>query len=72
MKRTIKVEIEIDDKYVEEWNQNFLNYHINLYKSEENAKQILAENPLEKAIADEIEDYLENNQDGLLSCNTYV
>jgi hypothetical protein len=72
MKRVITVEIEIDDKYVEEWNKRFQDYHTNLYKIEEKGKKALEENPLEKVIVHQVEDWLENYQDGLLYCNTYV
>ena len=72
MKRTIRIGIEIDDKYVEKWNKDFLNYHTNLYKNEERAQKALEENPLERAIGRQIEDFLENHQEGLLSCDSYV
>lgn len=72
MKKIIKIEIEIDDEYIKKWNKDFLNYHTNLYKNEEKAQKILEENPLEQAIGHSIEDYLENYQEGLLSCNSYI
>lgn len=72
MKKTIRIEIEIDDEYVEKWNEDFLNYHTNLYKNKEKAQKALEENPLEKVIGHQIEDFLENYQEGLLSCNSYV
>lgn len=72
MKKTIRVEIEIDDKYVEEWNKDFLSYHTKLYRSEEKGKKALEENPLEKGIALQIKSFLENYQYGLLSCNAHV
>ena len=72
MKKTIKIEIEIDDEYVKKWNENFLSYHTGLYKDKEKAQKTLEENPLEKAIGHSIEDYLENYQEGLLSCNSYI
>jgi len=72
MKKTIRIEIDIDDKYVEKWNKDFLNYHTTLYKDEEKGRKALEENPLEKAIAHQIEDWLENYQDGLLCCNACV
>ena len=72
MKKIIKIEIEIDDEYVKKWNEDFLNYHASLYKNEEKAQKILEENPLETAIGESIEDYLENYQEGLLSCKYYI
>lgn len=72
MKKIIKIEIEIDDEYIKEWNKDFLNYHTNLYKNEEKAQKILEQNPLEQVIGHSIEDYLENSQEGLLSCNSYI
>ena len=72
MKKIIKIEIEIDDEYVKKWNKDFLNYHTDLYKNEEKAQKTLEENPLEQAIGESIEDYLENYQEGLLSCNYYI
>ena len=72
MKRIIKIEIEIDDEYIKKWNKDFLNYHTNLYKNEEKAQKILEQNPLEQVIGHSIEDYLENYQEGLLSCNSYI
>ena len=72
MKKIIKIEIEIDDEYVKKWNKDFLNYHTNLYKNEEKAQKILEKNPLEQVIGHSIEDYLENYQEGLLSCNSYI
>ena len=72
MKKIIKIEIEIDDEYVKKWNKDFLNYHTNLYKNEEKAQKILEQNPLEQVIGHSIEDYLENYQEGLLSCNSYI
>ena len=59
-------------KYVKKWNKDFLSYHTNLYKNEEKVQKALEENPLEKAIGHSIEDYLENYQEGLLSCNSYI
>ena len=72
MKKIIKIEIEIDDEYIKKWNKDFLHYHTNLYKNEEKAQKTLEENPLEQAIGESIEDYLENYQEGLLSCNYYI
>ena len=72
MKKIIKIEIEIDDEYVKKWNKDFLNYHTDLYKNEEKAQKILEQNPLEQVIGHSIEDYLENYQEGLLSCNYYI
>ena len=72
MKMIIKIEIEIDDEYIKKWNKDFLNYHTNLYKNEEKAQKILEQNPLEQVIGHSIEDYLENYQEGLLSCNSYI
>ena len=72
MKKIIKIEIEIDDDYVKKWNKDFLNYHTNLYKNEEKAQKILEQNPLEQVIGHSIEEYLENYQEGLLSCNSYI
>ena len=72
MKKIIKIEIEIDDEYIKKWNKDFLNYHTNLYKNEEKAQKILEQNPLEQVIGHSIEDYLENYQEGLLSCNSYI
>lgn len=72
MKKIIRIEIEIDDEYVKKWNKDFLNYHANLYKNEEKAQNALEENPLEKAIGHQIEDFLENYYEGLLSCDSYV
>ena len=72
MKKIIKIEIEIDDEYIKKWNKDFLNYHTNLYKNEEKAQKILEKNPLEQVIRHSIEDYLENYQEGLLSCNSYI
>ena len=72
MKKVITIELEIDDKYIEKWNNDFLNYHTNLYKSEERAKKTLEENPFEKAIGQQIEDYLENYYESFLHCNAYI
>lgn len=72
MKKIIKIEIEIDDEYIKKWNKDFLNYHTNLYKNEEKAQKILEQNPLEQVIGHSIEYYLENYQEGLLSCNSYI
>ena len=72
MKKIIKIEIEIDVEYIKKWNKDFLNYHTNLYKNEEKAQKILEQNPLEQVIGHSIEDYLENYQEGLLSCNSYI
>ncbi len=72
MKKIIKIEIEIDDEYIKKWNKDFLNYHTNLYKNEEKTQKILEQNPLEQVIGHSIEDYLENYQEGLLSCNSYI
>ena len=72
MKKIIKIEIEIDDEYIKKWNKDFLNYHTNLYKNEEKAQKILEKNPLERFIGHSMEDYLENYQEGLLSCNSYI
>ena len=41
MKKIIKIEIEIDDEYIKKWNKDFLNYHTNLYKNEENTGLIV-------------------------------
>ena len=70
MKAIINVEIELDNKYVEKWNKDFLNYHTSLYKSEEKGKKALEENPIEKAIASQIEDWLYNYQEGIKECET--
>lgn len=72
MKKIIKVEIEIDDAYVKKWNKNFLKYHTGLYQDEDKARKALEENPIEKLIASKIEDYINNNHVGLISCNTYI
>ena len=72
MKKIIKVEIELDDTYVKEWSEDFLKYHTGLYQDEEKARRVLEENPVEKSIAHDIEDYLENYQEGLISCDTYI
>lgn len=72
MKAIISVEIELDDKYVEEWNEDFKNYHARLYKSEEKGIQALKENPIENAIAAEIEDYLDNSVAGVLRTEAKV
>jgi len=72
MKAIISVEIELDDKYVEEWNENFKNYHARLYKNEEKGIQALKENPIENAIATEIEDYLDNSVAGVLRSEAKV
>lgn len=72
MKATINIEIELDDKYVEEWNERFKNYHASLYKSEEKGIQALKENPIENAIATEIEDYLDNSVSGVLRSEAKV
>ena len=72
MKKTIKIEIKIDDEYVKKWNKDFLNYHTDLYKNEEKAQKALKENPLEKAIGHSIEDYLDHYQEGLLYCDSYI
>lgn len=72
MKKIIKIEIKIDDEYVKKWNKDFLNYYTDLYKNEEKAQKALEENPLEKAIGRSIEDYLENYQEGLLYCDSYI
>lgn len=72
MKKVIKIEIEIDDEYVKKWNEDFLSYHTDLYKNEEKAQKALEENPLEKSIGSAIEDYLDNYQEGLLYCNSYI
>lgn len=72
MKAIIQLEIELDDKYVEEWNEHFKNYHASLYKSEEKGIQALKENPIEKAIANAIEDYLDNSVEGVLRSEAKV
>lgn len=72
MKTAINIEIELDDKYVEEWNENFKNFHAELYKSEEKGIQALKENPIENAIATEIEDYLDNSVSGVLRSEAKV
>jgi len=72
MKKIIKVEIEIDDAYVKKWDENFLKYHTDLYQDENKARKALEENPVEKLIASKIEDYIENNHEGLIFCNTYI
>ena len=72
MKKTIKIEIEINDQYVKTWNKDFLCYYTDLYKNEEKAQKALEANPLEKAIAHSIEDYLDHYQEGLLYCNAYI
>lgn len=72
MKTTIRVEIEIDDEYVDKRN-NILkrNYRCfgDKYKSEEEA---LKKYPLEKGISDIIEDCLRHKQEGILFCKTYA
>ena len=72
MEKIIKIEIKIDDEYVKKWNKDFLNYYTDLYKNEEKAQKALEENPLEKAIGHSIEDYLDNYQEGLLYCYSYI
>lgn len=72
MKRTIKVEIEISDKYIENWNKNHIEYYTSLYKNEEKAKKVVEENPLEKAIAIDVEHYIGNYYGEVMNCNAYV
>lgn len=72
MKKIIKVEIELDDAYVKKWNENFLKYHTDLYQDEDKARRALEENPVEKLIASQIKDYIENNYEGLISYDTYI
>ena len=67
MKMSIQMTIELDDKYVETWNERSVSYYTLLYKSEELGLQALEENPITKAIADEIEDYVENMH-GVTKC----
>ena len=71
MKAVIAVEIEIDDEYLEKRNNDLQrNYKCcNKYKSGEDA---LKNYPLERGIADIIEDCLRHKQEGLLYCNAYV
>lgn len=73
MKRTIKLELEINDEYVKQWSKNYFEYHKNLYHGdEEKARKILEENPLEKAIGHEIEDYVVNSIEGVSYCTSTV
>jgi hypothetical protein len=72
MKAKILVEIELNDEYVEKWNKNFQDYHTDLYKSEEKGKKALEENPIEKGIASQIEDWVYNYQDGIVNCKATV
>ena len=61
MKTTLKVEVEIDDEFVKEYNDNSLAYHTTLYKGDkERAEKTLKENPVEKALAQELEDDISN------------
>lgn len=69
MKKQIKVEIELSDEYVEKWENDYLRYHLNLYNDLNKAQETLKSNPIEKAIAQDIEDYLMNSESGIIRCN---
>lgn len=72
MKAIITVEVEIEDNYVKKRNDDLQrNYKCcgNKYKSGEDA---LKNYPLQKGIADIIEDCLRHKQEGLLYCNVYA
>ena len=73
MKRIIKLELEINDDYVKQYSDDFLRYHINLYNGdEEKARQILKENPIEKAIANEIEENVVDYISGVSHCEATI
>ena len=69
MKKQIKVEIELSDEYVEKWENDYLRYHLNLYNDLNKAQETLKSNPIEKAIAQDIEVYLMNSVSGIIRCN---
>lgn len=68
MKAKILVEIEIDNNYVEERNINWQCYYKCFGNKYKNAKDALKKYPLERGIADIIEDCLRHKQEGLLYC----
>jgi len=70
MKVVITTEIEIDDNYVDKRNNQYKRYYKSFgYKS---AEEALKKYPLERGIANLIEDCLNHEQEGLLYCNAYV
>ena len=72
MKTTIRVEIEIDDEYVDKRNNNLKRNYRCFGDKYKNEKEALKNYPLEKGIADIIEDCLRHKQEGILFCKTYV
>ena len=73
MKRIIKLKLEINDDYIKQWSDDILRYHTNLYNGdEEKARQTLKENPVEKAIANEIEEYVVDYISGVSHCKATV
>ena len=73
MKRIIKLELEINDDYVKQWSDDIIRYHTNLYNGDvEKARQTLKENPVEKAIANEIEENVVDYISGVSHCKATV
>ena len=64
MKKTISFEIEFKDEYVKDWENRYLDFHTKLYKDKGMAEKMLAENPIENAVANELEDYMMNAFEG--------
>ena len=62
MKYCYKVEVEVDDEYVESWTQNYMDYHVKLYNGDrERARKMITDYPLEASIASDIESSLVNS-----------
>lgn len=65
MKRIIKLEIDIPDDYIKTWSQNI----IQSCKSYDEAIKVLKENTFEKALAEEIVEYILNYYGSNFKCN---
>ena len=61
MKSVYLVKVELDDEYVKDWTEKYINYHIDLYNGDiEKARKGITTFPLEHSIASDIESFLWN------------
>lgn len=72
MKKYIKIELDISDEFIKNWNNDFLQHHFSLYKNEEKAEEALKSNPFEKSLAEEIEEYINNYYGSAVKCNAEI
>ena len=70
MKRSIKLNIEIPDDYLKEWNERFYNFHLQLYNNDaEKARQTLKDNPFETTLGEDIVEHILNYYGSDFKCD---